>query len=152
MFSISSGPVAMKGTDYEDALVAQVDNIAEHWICCRVARIVAIPAMSRVFVLVRSPATGLLVRETHPHLMQRRVPAGVRGLCDVTIKHTSTLLVGSWSKTSIKLPKNKIIVQCTTHQVVSWPMPVHEDSINMTLVYKKAKTNQQKQFRHYAVA
>lgn len=95
VYPINSSPVAVEGNDQEDSSVAQVDDIAEHSICCRVARIVMTPVVSQVPVLVRALAGGLQVVETHPHLMTRRLAMVARGLCDVTLNRSFTLLVAS---------------------------------------------------------
>lgn len=64
----NSGFVTMEDIYREDSPIAQVDNMAEHPVYCRVTRMVKKPAISQVLVLVQVPATGFQVVETRLHL------------------------------------------------------------------------------------
>lgn len=67
-------------TAHGDSLVAQMDDTAEHKICCRVAKMVKISEVSQILVLVRALATLLQVVETHPRLMRQRLAVMASGL------------------------------------------------------------------------
>lgn len=52
IYLISSGPVAMQGFDHKDSPIAQVDDIAEHSLCCIKARTVRVLTVSQVPELI----------------------------------------------------------------------------------------------------
>lgn len=136
---INPSYVVMKGTDYVDSLIAQVADVGEHLIGCRVAKMVKMPAMSQVPLLVRAPATGLQVVEIHANLMRRGLAMVVRGLCNLTANRSFSLLVANWLKKAITLPKNMPISQCIASLDVLWPMAAHSDSVHMTQLWKKLR-------------
>lgn len=104
----SSGPIAVKGFGHMESPATQADRIAEHPLCCRVARMLRITAILQLPVLVRALVTGLQVVETHPHLMKQRLAMAARGLSDVNMYRIFTLLVAILLQTFITPPKNII--------------------------------------------
>lgn len=144
LFSNGSSSVVIKGTGPEDSLVVQVSKIAEHPICCKVARTVRIPVTLRIPELVQGPATALQIVETQTHLLQRRPAKVARSLRGVTANCPLTQMLANWSKRAFVLSKNMVFAQYTAPSEIIQPMPVYGKSVDTILLYKEAETKDRK--------
>lgn len=141
---ISSTPVAVKSTDREDSSIADVVYMAKHLQCCRVAKMVRVPAIPQIPLLPWASATKLRLANSHPHLARRRLLMVARGLCNVTVDHPFTFSVAIWSKPGITLPNIIRDAHCTASSNSQWSLPANCNSVNMVQMYTEAETTEKK--------
>lgn len=130
--SMNYSSIVTKDSVYEKSFIAQMDNMAVHPVCCRVAKMGRVPAMLQVSVLVSAPRTKVQTVGTNLHSMRRSLAMVARDLCEVTAIHTFNFLFANWSKATVVLPKSMNVGLRNAFADILWLMPTYDDSVNMS--------------------